>query len=246
MERPMASRHDFARRLADLSLSHRDRAIALLWYYDYSQDFDERTPAELAADLSDERFPRPNVTRLRNDLRASRKVVRGSRPDSYRLDIRRKSTLDDEYLPLLGAKAAEVTGSILDPVLVKGTRRYIEQLVFEINGTYEYGFYDGTASLCRRLMESLLIEVYIHQHRGSEIRQGTSFLGLEKLISHVQQDSTVILARNSPKTMQELKRLGDTASHDRVYITQKDDIDDIKPRIRRLVQELLSLSGIVH
>lgn len=241
----MASRHDFARQLADLTMSHRDRAIALLWYYDYSQEFDERTPAELASDLCDEHFPKPNVTRLRNDLRASRKVVRGSRPGSYRLDIRRRSTLDNEYLPLVGAKTVEVKGSILDPKLVKGTRRYLEQLVFEINGTYEYGFYDGTASLCRRLMESLLIEVYIHQRRVSDIRQGASFLGLDKLISHAQQDPAVTLGRNSPKTMQELKRLGDTASHDRVYITQKDDIDDLKPRIRRLTQELLSLSGVV-
>ena len=44
--------------------------------------------------------------------------------------------------------------------------------------------------------------------------------------------------------MTEIKQLGDTAAHDRVYITRQGDIDDIKQKYRRLLQELLSLSGI--
>ena len=31
-----------------------------------------------------------------------------------------------------------------------------------------------------------------------------------------------------PKTMKEIKQIGDTASHDRTYITEQTDIDDIK------------------
>ncbi len=38
--------------------------------------------------------------------------------------------------------------------------------------------------------------------------------------------------------------LGDTAAHHRVYITRQGDIDHIKQKYRRLLQELLSLSGI--
>lgn len=241
----MASRRDFARRIADLDLSHSERAIALLWYYDFSQEFEERTASELAADLNGERFPRPNVTRLRNDLQASRLVIRGSRSNSFRLDIRHKTKLDEQYLDFVGGQPVEVKGHVLNPQLVAGTRSYLEQMVFEINGTYEYGFYDGTATLCRRLMESLLIEIYIYQKRTQEIRQGTAFFQLERLLAHVRQDSSVTLSRNSPKTMTEIKQLGDTAAHDRVYITQKDDVDDLKPKFRRLIQELLSLSGIV-
>jgi len=44
--------------------------------------------------------------------------------------------------------------------------------------------------------------------------------------------------------MQEVKDLGDTAAHDRVYITQQTDIDDMKPSFRRLIEELLLLAGI--
>lgn len=240
----MSSRTDFARRIAELSLTHAGRAIALLWFYDYTQDYEERTASELASDLHDEGFPRPNVTRLREDLRKDRCVIKGSRKGSFRLDVRRRSALDDTYLSLLNIKVATVSGAILDPDLVTGTRGYLERLVHQINGSYDYGFYDATAVLCRRLMESLMIEVYIHKKRTADIRQGGAFLTLEKLIAYMRQDSAVTLGRSTPKKMTEIKELGDTAAHDRVYITQQLDIDDVKLRFRRVIQELLSLAGI--
>ncbi len=240
----MSSRTDFARRIADLSLTHAGRAIALLWFYDYTQDYEERTASELASDLHDEGFPRPNVTRLREDLRKDRCVIKGSRKGSFRLDVRRRSALDDTYLSLLNIKVATVSGAILDPDLVTGTRGYLERLVHQINGSYDYGFYDATAVLCRRLMESLMVEVYIHKKRTADIRQGGAFLTLEKLIAYMRQDSAVTLGRSTPKKMTEIKELGDTAAHDRVYITQQLDIDDVKLRFRRVIQELLSLAGI--
>jgi len=48
-------------------------------------------------------------------------------------------------------------------------------------------------------------------------------------------------------TSQELEvifKLGDTAAHDRKYITPQVDIDDLKARYRRLIQERLSKAGI--
>lgn len=240
----MATRQEFSRRIAEVATTHLDRALAFLWYYGYSQEYEERSPAELAGDLHDEGFPRPNVTRLRDDLRKSPFAVRGSRKGSYKLDLRRKGTLDEQYQELLNIKVVKVTSSVLNPGLVANTRGYLVRLVHQINGTYDFGFFDGTAVLCRRLMESLLIEVYIHEKRTDDIRQGGAFFQLERLITYIQQDSLVVLSRNAPKTMTEIKQLGDTAAHDRVYTTQQADIDDLKARFRRLIQELLALSGI--
>lgn len=238
------NRAKFARRIADLPLTHVERAIAFLWYYTYSQEFDERTPSELASDLHEEGFPRPNVTRLRDELRRSRLVIRGFRSGAFQLDIRRKATLDEKYGALVNLKTTEVSGDLIDPGVVAGKRIYLERLVFQINGSYEYGFYDSAAVLLRRLMESLLVEIYIHQKRAGEIRKDGAFLQLERLIGYVRNDQAITFSRNAPKTMIEVKQLGDTAAHDRVYITQKSDIDDLKARYRRLLQELLSLSGV--
>ena len=117
-------------------------------------------------------------------------------------------------------------------------------MVFQLNGCYDYGFYDACATMIRRLMESLIIEIYIHRGRHREIQNDGVFVGLEKLITHVKADTKLTLGRNTPKTMTEVKQLGDTAAHDRVYITSKQDIDDLLARYRRMVQDLLAASGI--
>lgn len=241
----MANRKGFAQHLARLDLSHADRAVAFLWYYSETKEFDERTAGDLAADLHEEGFPRPNVTRLKKDLLKNRFTIRGKRSGSFQIDARRVDEVDTQYRPFLGSRRVTVQDAILPQEWVGGTRKYLEQLVYQINGTYESGFYDCCAVLCRRLMESLLIEIYIHAGRQNEIQNNGIFLPLDQLLSHVKGDRKLNLNRNSPKTMQDVKQMGDTAAHDRVYITPQVDIRDLTLRYRRLVQELLGIAGIV-
>lgn len=240
----MKTREGFARELAKLTLSHTDRAIAFLWYYRQTQQFEERTAPALANDLHEEHFPKPNVTRLRRDLSRSKNTVRGKRNGSFQIDVRRLPDLDTKYGPILKIKNVEVSEAIVPAEWVNGTRRYLEQLVHQINGTYDYGFYDGCATLSRRLMESLIIEIYVASNRVYEIQENGVFQRLEKLIAIVRNDKNVALGRGTPKTMEDTKLLGDTAAHDRVYITTQLDIDDIKTRYRRMIRELLNLAGI--
>lgn len=240
----MADRSRFARELASLQLSHTDRAVAFLWYYRQTQEFEERTASELASDLHDEDFPKPHVTRLSSDLRRSRFVIRGRRAGAFQIDVRRLSDLDQKYGQLLKMKKVEVQDIVIPSDWVAGTRLYLERLVHQINGTYEYGFYDACATLCRRLMESLIIETYIHEGRHHEIQTDGAFFGLEKLIAHVRADRRLTLGRNTPKTMTDVKQLGDTAAHDRVYITSKQDLDDLLARYRRMLQDLLAACGV--
>jgi hypothetical protein len=240
----MTMRSDFCRKVANLSLSHVDRAIAFLWYYRQTQEFDERTAADLALDLHEEGFPKPNVTRLKRDLRKSRLTIKGHQKDSFQIDVRRLSDLDGRYADLFAAKRVTVSGLIIPPDWVDGTRRYIEEMVHQINGSYEYHFYDACAALMRRLMESLIIEIYVHEKRHHEIQSGGIFMPLERLIGLITADRKIPLGRNTPKIMLETKQLGDTAAHDRVYITSQVDIDDNKAKYRRMIQELLDKAGI--
>lgn len=240
----MANRSEFARKLADLNLSHVERAVAFLYYYRETQEFEERTASEIASDFHDEGLPKPNVTRLRNDLKRSRYTVKGSQKGSFQLDLRRLSELDEKYGSLLKTKKVVVRGSLIPDEWVVGTRAYLERMVYQINGAYEYGFYDACATLCRRLMESLIIEIYIHEKRNHEIQNNGVFIALERLIKHIKNDPRISLSRNTPKTMLDVKQLGDTAAHDRTYITPQVDIDDLKARYRRMIQELLEKAGI--
>lgn len=240
----MRTRAEFSRAIAGLSLSHVDRAIALLWYYRHTQEYEERSASELAGDLHDEGFPEPHVTRLAADLRRSASTVRGKRRGTFQIDVRRVKALDDTYLPILGARQVEVAGAVLAPESIAGTRPYIEKLVYQINGAYDYGFFDACAVLCRRLMESLVIEIYLSRGRHPEIQQNGVFVSLDRLLARVKGDSTIALGRSTPKTMDEVKQIGDTAAHDRTYITQQGDIDDLKGKYRKLVSELLVLAGV--
>lgn len=137
-----------------------------------------------------------------------------------------------------------VPDSIIPNEWVAGTRTYLEKLVHQINASYEYGLSDACAVLCRRLMESLIIEIYIHDGRQHEIQQNGVFIFLDKLIKYITSDKKVTLGRSAPGAMAEVKQLGDTAAHDRTYITPPLDIDDMKLRYRRLIRELLDKAGI--
>jgi len=238
------TRHDFLRAITGRGVTHASRVIALLWYYRETQEFEERSANELANDLLDEGFPKPNVTRLKDELRRSRYVVRGRRAKTFQIDARKLEELEERYGQLLNLRKVTVSSSVLPTEWFQGTRPYLERMAHQINGSYEYGFYDACAVLARRLVESLLIEVYISSGRQAEIQTNGVFLPLERLISYIRTDAAITLGRNSPKTMTEIKQLGDTAAHDRTYITEQLDLDDAKARYRKLVKELMVASGI--
>jgi hypothetical protein len=240
----MIKRSAFAQKIAEIDLTHTDRAIAFLWYYRQTQEYEERSITELANDLHDEGFPKPNPTRLKESLIKSKYVVRGKQKSTFQLDLRKTQELDKVYKELLKIKEYEPKDNIIPSEWVKGTRIYLQKLVNQINTTYEWGLYDCCAVMCRRLMESLIIEVYICSKRQKEIQSNKVFFMLEKLISYICSDNNITLSRNSPKTMKNIKDIGDTAAHDRTYITQQTDIDDLKSKYRRLIKELLVLSKI--
>ena len=240
----MKSRAEFLRQLSGNNVTHSERAITLIWFYRETQQYEERSATELAQDLREEGFAQINVSRLDDSLRRSRFLVRGRQARTFQINVRRLAELNERYESLLDPKRVTLTENIIPATWVAGTRSYLEQLVYQINGTYEYGFYDACATLCRRLMEILIIEIYISQKRHQEIQSNSMFLPLERLISYVQNDRQIVLDRNNIRTMNEVKLLGDSAAHNRTYITRQDEIDEIKAKYCRMINELLLLSGI--
>lgn len=241
----MKTRSEFSHALAELDLSVLERAIALLWYYRETQQFEERSASELAGDMDDDGFPRPNVTRLDRELRRSRDTRRGERDGTFQIDVRAIPRLAENYGALLhGTRVVQSEGRLLPKEMVAGTRQYLEQLVHQINASYESGLYDAAAVLCRRLMESLIIEVYVSRGRHAEIQINGGFIPLDRLMGYIKNDGKVVLNKASPSAMDAVKALGDTAAHNRTYITKPADIDDLKARYRRLIDDLLHVSGV--
>ena len=238
----MKSNDDFLAALPDQS--HHERAIALLWYYRETQQFDERTPAELACDVRDAGFSKPHVTRLTEKLRRSKFVIRGSRKATFQINVRHVEDLSKRFRQYLDTPQTTVQQEYIPSSWVSGTRPYLEKLVYQINVAHEYRLFDCCAVMCRRLMETLIIDVYVNSKRHHEIQSNGNFVELGKLINHIVADASVVLGRNTRTTMADIKLLGDTAAHDRIYITEASDVDDVRTRYRKVIKELLDAVGI--
>lgn len=240
----MDGRRQFLQRLADENPSRLTQAIALLWYYERTQLYTERSPADLARDIEEDGFGSQNVTRLRSSLRTSRLTVAGSARGTFRVNAARFQELNDQYSQLLNINEPQASSSVIPMSFVEGTRNYLVRLVKQINSSYDSGSYDATAVLVRRLMESLIIEVYISQNRENEIRQNGAFMMLNGLLTYILNDGSIVKSRNFSRGANTIKDIGDTAAHDRTYITPKEDIDDNRRVMRTVISELLNLSGI--
>ncbi len=59
---------------------------------------------------------------------------------------------------------------ILPHAIIRGTRGYIERVVFQINGCYEKGWFDGCAVMMRRLIETLIIECFEKHNIAHKIK----------------------------------------------------------------------------
>lgn len=129
--------------------------------------------------------------------------------------------------------------------LVRGTRQYIENIANQANGAYENGWYDASAVMLRRLVETLIIEAFEHYQIDSKIKNSEGdFFFLRDLVTKTLAETKWNLTRNAKQALPKLKDLGDKSAHSRRYIAQRRDIEPLLPEIRTVVQELVFLSGL--
>jgi hypothetical protein len=129
--------------------------------------------------------------------------------------------------------------------IVRGTRGYIERVANQINGCYENGWYDSSAVMIRRLIETLIIETF--EHHGLAVKiQNTSgdFFYLRDLIDACMSEQAWNLTRNCKLALPKLKDIGDKSAHSRRYNAHRGDIAPLAADIRLVVQELIYLAAL--
>jgi hypothetical protein len=129
-------------------------------------------------------------------------------------------------------------------VLIKDTRGYIVKVVAQINGCYENGWFDACAVMIRRLLETLIIEVFEKHSLQHKIKKNGSFFYLGDLITATLAESSWTVGRNARAALPKLKDIGDKSAHNRRFIAVRHDIDDVKLDLRTVVQELTILAGL--
>jgi hypothetical protein len=129
--------------------------------------------------------------------------------------------------------------------LVRGTRPYLERIVHQINGSYEHGWYDASAVMIRRLVETLIIEVFEKNNIASKIQDGNGdFFYLKNLVANLLAEKSWNLSRNTKNSLPRLKDVGDRSAHSRRFVAQRQDIDKLVDDLRIVVQELVTLAQL--
>lgn len=137
------------------------------------------------------------------------------------------------------------TQRVLPLSVVRETRGYLETITDQVNGAYEQGLYDACAVMMRRLIETLIIEVFEEKGMPEKIQTDSGdYLQLKGLIGHVVGEPSWTLGRVTKRALIEVKKLGDNSAHSRRFTAHRGDIDNVKIDFRVAVQELISLSGL--
>ncbi len=182
-----------------------------------------------------------NMGRTRTALKRLRGVT-VSKDGTVKLDLRQQSEFNAELGEHLTVQLPEVRDEILISTDFSDQRRYVQLIVKQINGCYQFGFFDACAVMMRRLAEVLIIDAYCDIGNDEKIRDANNNLVMMSgLVNALTSGVTFKLSRNAPKTLELLKTLGDTAAHSRSYITKRKDIDDFAQSYRMLVEELRDL-----
>lgn len=120
---------------------------------------------------------------------------------------------------------------------------YIKKVVIQINASYDRGLYDCCAVMIRRLLETLIIESYENLGRAKELKDSNGhFVNLSGLISFLDNDSDINVARNTMKGLKGFKKIADSSAHNRRHNASQKDIDDKIGDIQLAVKELLVLA----
>lgn len=236
---------DFLRAVDRDDVSMLDRALAALWWIGRDDTSSGAEASEIASAIEASGHARQNVTRLASALRSDRRVVRAT-DGGWRLHPRTRTELDGRFASVLDRRQPPTASdTVLPRELFANTRGYIEKVAYQLNASYDLTLYDCTAVMCRRLLETLIVEVYEHAGRAAAAKNADgTFMMFSGLLALIEADSAFNLGRNAVKGLRDFKTLGDLSAHNRRYNARKDDIDRVRDGLRVAAEELLHLAGL--
>jgi hypothetical protein len=220
-----------------------DRALALIWFVGVDDHALGCTARDIASLLRDAGHAQQNVHRLDTTLATDRRTV-AAKGGGHSLRLAARRNLDEIYKDFLGPTELPKSDSIIPMELVGGTRGYIEKVADQANKSYDTQLYDCAAVMCRRLLETLIIETYEHQGREDEIKNGRNYLGLAELIAVLDADRAIPISKPAMNALKDFKRLGDLSAHNRHFNARIGDIEGQRMGIRLVVEEMLYRAGL--
>jgi hypothetical protein len=222
-------------------------ATAVLWWIGQGNPSLGMSAKQICIVLEAAGLPGQNSSRLNAKLAADRRITKAGKTGEWRLHLNLRRELDATYGDLIvpTRPIPKDTGSIIPLGLAKA-RGYLEKVVLQLNASYDAQLYDCCAVMCRRLLETLIIEVNEHYGRASEIK-GTDghFLMLNGLAGFLENDKAFNVSRSGLQGLRDFKKLGDLSAHSRRFNARKEDIDRVQNGLRVIVEELVHLAKLI-
>lgn len=233
----------FLKSLADDDTTVNERAVYVLWWHSRDDHSASRTPKEICDDMESAGYARPNTTRLRQALEDDPRTAAASN-GRFRIKINKRTPLDS----ILNRKVADTpppkSNSVLDLALLTEARPYNQRVAAQVNAAYDVRLFDCSAVMCRRLIESLIIDAYEHAKHDGDIKGADgNFLMLNGLVSKIESANVLNISRNAITALKKIKALGDLSAHSRRYNAKASDIEPLRHDLRVAVEDLLHLSG---
>lgn len=235
---------EFCVALIPLRLSSLNQALAIIWFGEQHDGPASLLAGTIARRIRESGLGNPNSTQLAAQLRKSRYTLESSK--GFRLKPTGTAYIAERVAPVLQVSPKiDQSAGFLPKHIWTETRSYIHSISEQINGCYQFGFYDAASVLVRRLVETLLIEAYEHIGSDSRIRgQDGDYVMLSGIINDAVERQGLSLGRETKRSLRSLKELGDRAAHNRRYTAGRADMDKLQAGLRVVVDELVQLAEL--
>lgn len=127
--------------------------------------------------------------------------------------------------------------------LFDGTRDYLKKTARQAIICYNYGAYDACLVMIRRLIETLIIELFEKRDIADRIKnsQGNYMFCGDLIDEMLKEKKLWTIGRNTVQALPAIKTKGDLRAHNRRFNAKKSDIDQLKDGLRITIEELIHL-----
>jgi len=239
---------DFCDVLKELDRSNVEKALAILWYFDRGQPGIAKSAGQLTKVLDDHHVGTPNQTALAGGIRKSK--LANETKTGFSLKPGSRKIIRDWFPDLDGVQPTiDQKLGYLPEHIWRNTRGYVEAVCRELNGSFHNAYYNASAVMLRRLLETLIIEAYEHLSRDNEIKDaGGNYLMLTDLAERVCGENGhkgLNLGRDSKKALKEARSVGNWSAHARRFLAHAGDLTKFQAGVRLLVQELIQIAELM-
>ena len=194
-------------------------------------------------------FNVPNSSRLKNNLTKGKEkafVISKGKATTIEFIPAILQSMEKEYAVLWEDNITiDSSGELIDEQKFVGKRKYLDQLIYQINHSYTNNCYDAAAVLMRRLFEVLLVLSYQNYGIDDQIKDSTGkgYIMLDGIAKNAKNNQTLKMSRIKNE-FDTFRLVGNFSAHNITYTAGKKDIDDIKINYRVMLEELYNKAGL--